>query len=227
MGYDTVNRAIWSYCIQELTSVRKTFKRESLIFAAGKWHNPSQCVWNSPVNISGRVRIHEPYPDLQHFFVDNLHVKIADLKMLIEEILILELLPEPLDVSEVKSITMAAGEMLGQGPNVQISKESLRSLKITNFLPVRSLDGSLSLARSDAEFFINDHDRFAAAFKNKLKFLDFGCDELISLHPLFECLKLNQRYLSINVQSETRVGRSTENRPLTEDFRRRSYALCW
>jgi hypothetical protein len=202
------------------------FEKQSLVLVCGQWYKPSSCVWNCTVNLSGRVTINTSYPNLQTFFVGHLQVKTANVNMLIQELIALARL-DVKNAGEFKSIMIAAGAMLGQEQNLEVLEPSLRELKKYKFLPVRSSAGVQSFEKTSASFFINDHERFGTAFQGKLDFLDFSYDELMSLHPLFQSLKLENRYLSGHIETETTVGTSIENQVLANEFRQRAYALSW
>jgi hypothetical protein len=203
-----------------------SFERESLVLACGNWYKPSSCIWNCTVNISGRPAVNSSYPDLEDFFVKHLGVKIANTDLLIQELIVLakKVLK---NASDLKNIMIAVGAMLGQEPTLDHLEGSLNKLKEYKFLPVRSSTGDHSFEKTTASFFINDHERFGLAFNGKLNFLDFSSDELTFLHPLFQSLRLKNRYLSKNIKAETTVGTSVKNQLLTSDFRQRSYALSW
>ena len=215
-----------TFSLAELKPYSDCFEKQSLILACGQWHEPSSCIWNCTVNIFGRVTLDNSYPNLQTFFVEHLRVKTASVSMLIQELITLANQGVK-EAKELKSIMIAVGTMLAQEPNLNALGASLNNLKKCKFLPVRSKAGGQSFERTDASFFINDHERFGLPFNGKLNFLDFSYDDLMLLHPLFQSLKLEPRYLSHHIETETTVRNSIKNQSLANEFRQRSYALSW
>lgn len=187
-------------------------EKQSLVLVCGQWYKPSSCVWNCTVNLSGRVTIDSSYPNLQTFFVGHLRVKMANLNMLIQELIALAR-QDVKNAGEFKSIMVAAGAMLGQEQNLEALEPSLHNLKKYKFLPVRNSTGAQCFEKTSASFFINDHERYGTAFQGKLNFLDFSYDELTSLHPQFQSLKLENRYLSGHIETDTTVGQGRRERP--------------
>lgn len=202
------------------------FERESLVLASGNWYKPSSCIWNCTVNISGRPTVDSSYPNLENFFVKHLKVKIANTGWLIQQLIVL-VKQGATNFSELKDIMIAVGTMLGQEQMPSTLEGSLNKLKEYKFLPVRSSTGDRFFEKTTASFFINDRERFGLAFKGKLNFLDFSYNELTLLHPLFQSLELEHRYLSRHIKSETTIGTSVKNELLATEFSQRSYALSW
>jgi len=130
------------------------------------------------------------------------------------------------DFDEIKRIMLAIGQLLAADPKVNINVEFLGTLKKTPFLPVRCPDG-LRLFSINQHFFVNDHQRYGEIFKDKARLVDFNHEEMSSLHPLFERLGIQNRYLSHQVSSNTTVHKSTPNQPLSDYIRDRAYALSW
>lgn len=166
------------------------------------------------------------YPNLQSFFVERLQVQTANVSLLIQELIDLGS-QNVKEANKLKNIMVAAGVMLGQQEDLAALEGAIQNLKRYRFLPIRSSDGGQIFEKPSANFFINDHERLSLAFADRLNFLDFSYNELTSLHPLFQCLKLEHRYLSRLVQSETIVGDSIEDQTLSSIFRQQSYALSW
>lgn len=185
------------------------------------------CIWNGSVKLSGYVTIEDIYPNLRTFFVKKLKVRTMDTAMMLQELLKAANLQK---VSEIKEIMCAVGSMLYSEEDLNKFKSSFRELKTCEFLPILNTNGGWSLEapkRPTEEFLIIDHERYGAAFKDKVRFLDFSHDELTSLHPLFKALDLESRYLSGLVETKTTVGKSKKSENLSNDLRQRAFAISW
>lgn len=145
--------------------------------------------------------------------------------MLAEELSKLSSTSNP-DIDEARRIMTAIGEILAAAPTTEISVKAWSALKASAFLPVRGPTGR-QLRRIEENFWINDHSRYWSAFKGKIDFLDFSCEDLTALHPLLERLDLKSRYISLHVTSHTTIESSSYNEDLTEHLRSLSHALSW
>ena len=190
-----------------------------------KWLKPSECLWNCTVAISGRVPLEHVYPQLKEFFVGMLKVATMSINVLLQELGRAAKNTNP-DFDEIKRLMLATSQLLAADDKMTINEEQLRNLKQTPFLPVSGPDG-LSLVLMDQAFAINDHKRYGELFKNKVTIVDFGHEEMTSLHPLFELLELEDHYLSSLVWPDTTVKESIPNQALERYIRDRAYALSW
>ena len=132
------------------------------------------------------------------------------------------------DGEEIRAIMINAGQIMAADPDSEDLGTILQDLRKNRYLPVRRDEGWLFLKPS-GNYFIIDHERFAAAFSGKVNVLDFKYDQLTSLHPLFQALGLEHRYISHHVDSETMVSEvaSHTSSELTSFFQQRAYALSW
>ncbi|KIW72175.1 hypothetical protein, variant [Phialophora macrospora] len=206
-----------------IEAIRKEFNINGLIYVSRQWLKPTECLWNCTVAISGRVPLDRVYPQLKEFFVNKMKVMTMNINVLLQELGRTAKKTSP-DTDEVKRIMLAMGELLASDCEVEINEEKLRSLRQTAFLPVRG-PGGLRLFSLDQAFAINDHQRYGQLFQNKAKIVDFGHEEMTSLHPLFELLGLEGCYLSNLVRPDTTVDQSTPNQALENHIRDRAYAL--
>ncbi len=127
---------------------------------------------------------------------------------------------------DVKKVMLPAGQILAVDRDEEQLKEPVKALRRVAFLPVRGPKGP-SLRKTSFEFFIVDHERFGLAFRGKLRLLDFAWTAMTSLHPLFQVLQVEGRYLSRHVKTETTFESAEPNNDLTNHFRNRAYALSW
>ena len=208
--------------IKIFTSSRVKFNARSLIYAKGRWLKPSECLWNCTVEISGRVPLERTYPTLKKFFVDQIRVVPMNINILVQE-LTKVVKKAPPNIGEVKRIMLAVGQILAVDPTVKVNEGHLDSLRKTAFLPVCG-PGGRRLEFTNGRFCINDHKRYGEAFNNKITILDFDYEDLTSLHPLFELLKIEHRYLSKLVSVHTTVETFCASDYLTRHIRDRAYA---
>ncbi|KEF60999.1 uncharacterized protein A1O9_02563 [Exophiala aquamarina CBS 119918] len=171
--------------------------------------NKRGLIFNCTVVISGRVPLDQVYPKLKKFFVDKMKVMTMNIDVLVQELARTAKAITAPDFEEIKRIMLAIGQLLAADPNVNVNAEFLKALKKTPFLPVRFPDG-VRLFSLNQHFFVNDHKRYGEIFKNKAKVVDFGHEEMSLLHPFFELLGIQHRYLSNQVSSNTTVHKSTQ-----------------
>jgi hypothetical protein len=208
-----------------LTNFSVDFELKGLIYARGQWLRPSECVWNCPVEVSGRVPLEQSFPELREFFVEVLKVATMNTTLLTEELISYSRNPNK-DPQRIKQIILAIGQMLAADPSSQIKQESLHSLRKSRFLPVRN-GNEILFETPKADFCINDHERYGKFFQSRIKMLDFSYEDLTSLHPLFQCLLITNRYISGLVDTETTVNHFEESEYLTHHFHQRAYAFSW
>ncbi|KIX09215.1 uncharacterized protein Z518_00294 [Rhinocladiella mackenziei CBS 650.93] len=202
---------------------RNEFNARGLIYARGKWWKPSECLWNCRIEISGRVPLEQTYPKLKNFFVDKMKVMPMSINVLVQELSKITNKADP-DFDEHKRIMLEIGQLLAANPATEVNGEYLDRLKKTAFLPVRTPDG-MRLSSLTENFCINDHKRYGDAFRNKTGMLDFDYEDLTSLHPFFELLKIEHRYLSSLVSAQTTVGSFSPSGDLKRHIRDRAYAM--
>jgi hypothetical protein len=186
---------------------------------------PAECLWNCTVAISGRAPLDQVYPKLKDFFVDKMKVLTMNINTLLQELARTARKTAP-DFEEIKRIILAVGQLLAADPQIKINEECLKALKKTAFLPVSGSDDA-KLFSINQYFFINDHKRYGKFFKTKAKIADFGHEEMTLLHPFFEMLGIQHRYLSKQVSANTTAHKSTLSDPLRQYIRDRAFAFSW
>ncbi|KAK5457302.1 hypothetical protein LTS15_005083 [Exophiala xenobiotica] len=206
-----------------IEAVRQEFNARGLIFVRQRWLKPSECLWNCTIAISGRVPLDQLYPKLKNFFVDKMQVMTMNINVLVQELAKTTKKTAP-DFDEIKRIILAIGQLLAADPDVKIKDEFLTALKKTAFLPVCCPDG-MRLFSVNQHFFINDHKRYGENFRHKARIVDFGHEEMTSLHPFFKLLEIRHRYLSNQVRPVTTCHKPTASIPLGRHIRDRAYGL--
>lgn len=183
-----------------------------------EWYKPSSCLWTADTQISGQVAIREQYAGLEEFFIRYLRVQEPSIDTYIEELrlLISHNLCPPIRIA--KSFIQ---EIASRKPQ-QSALEPLKSLK---FLPVRGLDGALTLKCIADEFVIVDRKKHGDAFRGTIPILDFSIEEVHDLTAFILALGLSDKYTSTAVQECSTVNGSHSNQLQSEKLRHKAYAI--
>jgi len=208
--------------------VRSQFEKDHLVYADGRWHPPTSCLWSSPVKIGGKVILQGLYHNLQEFFVTKLKIKKAEVGMLVQDLTKKLKAKTPPPPVEVKSLLLKIAEMLRTEREDSGAKDHFNALKQLSFLPVKLGAGDTYLAGIHSDFAILDHRQYAEAFSSSIRTLDFSQIEVLKLDPLLTRLGLKARGLSHLVKEKSTAGASSSRDDgLTKDFRNRAYAFYW
>ncbi|RYP14158.1 hypothetical protein DL765_006566 [Monosporascus sp. GIB2] len=205
--------------------VKNAFEVEALILARSgevTWSRPSQCLWSRPTPIRGKVNLSTEYnASFEKFFVGILGVRRLEASIVYSELLALS--AEEATVTQVKTLMWILNSQLEMEP-LDCSPQNLLQRPI---LPVRGVDGQVSLQPKDAEFAIIDRKRLGMIFHDNIPFLDFTIDEICQLKPLLMWASLEDRYLSRLVR-ETSALESRGTFSISEssqDIRRKARGL--
>jgi hypothetical protein len=131
------------------------------------------------------------------------------------------------DLDEARRILFALGQVLAASSQSTLSDKSMNLLSRTTCFPIRGPTGKRLVSCYDGCYSINDHQRYGDQFLYEIETLDFSCEDLTSLHPLFQRLESEDLYLSATVTTSTTVEKSRKNDDLTDHMRGLSYALSW
>jgi hypothetical protein len=105
--------------------------------------------------------------------------------------------------------------------------ESLKRLGGCKCLPVRQrTSGAVVWTNCSAEFVILDRREYGEIFQNTINLMDFSLEQVHALGPFLEALGLQNRYISQQIKEETKVQVRFFNHSLTEDLRKKTYAIC-
>ncbi|RYO85206.1 hypothetical protein DL766_007003 [Monosporascus sp. MC13-8B] len=207
-------------------NVRNAFEVEALILARSgevTWWRPSQCLWSRPTPIRGKVNLSTEYnASFEKFFVDVLGVRRLEASIVYSELLALS--AEEATVTQVKTLMWILNSQLEMEP-LDCSPQNLLQRPI---LPVRGVDGRVSLQPKDAEFAIVDRKRLGAIFHDDIPCLDFTIDEICQLKLLLMWAALEDRYLSRLVR-ETSALESRGTFSISEssqDIRRKARGIA-
>lgn len=94
-------------------------------------------------------------------------------------------------------------------------------------LPIKSLDGRITLHKAQSTFFIVDREGPLSVFEEQADYLDFSLRDVCRLRPFISWARLESRYLSKCVSESTRVVGGIEHpiRNANRDLRTKAYAL--
>jgi hypothetical protein len=185
------------------------------------WFAPSQCIWASPVPITGKAILDALYSDdLRPFFRDRLRISPATLGTLVEGLCSL--------AHGQPSIT-AVKEMIWAISAMDLEKSDLIPLISCNILPVRTTrlgSAEVSLQSRGSNFTVIDRTKLADIFREHVGFLDFSLEEVRQLDPFLHALDLSKKYLSRVCREETACSDDgVLDVDLTEKFKDRAYYL--
>lgn len=92
--------------------------------------------------------------------------------------------------------------------------------------PVRKPFNEVEWSSCSGAFAIVDRTDYGTLFRGKIAILDFSREEVHSLKVFLQGLKLEPKHLSNAVSEETRVEGGVFNEELTNDLRRKAYAIA-
>ena len=105
---------------------------------------------------------------------------------------------------------------------VENNVQELRDKKI---LPANSKHGRKILMSPMDTFTIVDRRKYGEIFTGKVAILDFALEEIRSIKTFLSALGLDDRYMSRLANETSEAEDAVEEVTLSEDFRRRAYAL--
>ena len=158
------------------------------------------------------------YPDLREVFVERLGVDLPTLELYVEELQ--NLCNNAIDVpfEQIKGLIREISLWKPVENDVQ-------ELKDNDILPANDKHGHKVLLSPMDTFAIIDRQKYGDIFAEKVATLDFTLDEIRSIKPFLSALGLDDRYTSHLANETSGVGDAIEDMTLSEDFRRRAYAL--
>jgi hypothetical protein len=136
---------------------------------------------------------------------------------------ILALQKRALENPEKESILREMKNICALNPSADVLQTKLSDCK---FLPVRRSSGEIEWMASTSDFAVVDRREYRDIFRNKIDMLDLSLEEVHSLNLFLNCLGLEGRYMSRVVEEETMVRDGQPNDQLTNDLRRKAYAIC-
>ena len=217
-----IYRYIWKEvlrCKSKFTDLKEQFENDCLIYHSqlGAWYPPSSCLWTSNTRTSRKVSIAH-YRDLEDFFVQCLGVKEPDINTYIEELKLLVAGNKRPSVETVKELIQYINSM---GPR----QEALKELQHCPILPVKDVNGQITLRRPSDAFAIIDRHDYEYLFSGKVPVLDYTKEEAHELQPFISALRLVNRYMSLIVKEISTVTVALRDPKVTHSIRDKSYAM--
>ncbi|KAH7173247.1 uncharacterized protein B0J16DRAFT_405610 [Fusarium flagelliforme] len=189
----------------ESSDIRLAFQESPLIFVRQQgvpgWYRTSECLWSSATPIRGKATLDDTYDELADFFIHELGVKSLTLQMVYDE-----LRQSPNDSPEEMKVAIRSLNNFLQTEPAYLDPEPIRKAKV---FPVKYPNGTVALGSIDVDFAIGDREKLKAAFENRISLLDFDLEDVRSLKPLFDWLRLQDRYLSSCVEEYTSLDGDT------------------
>jgi len=195
-------------------------EEDSLIYLPlqQQWYSPSSCLWATSTCISGKVAIASIYPGLQEFFVDRLGIQPPHVGMFVEE---LQRLANGDIAPPIQQVSDLIQEISSRAP----TPEALNGLRDCNILPIKGIDGQVSLQHAASRFAIVDRLQYEDLFRGKIPMLDFGLEDIHKLQPFLSALGLEDRYMSLNIKEKSMANSSTLDSILSRRMRAKAYAF--
>ena len=217
-----IYRYIWNEircCKSKFPDLREQFENDRLIYhpQLRVWYPPSLCLWTSNTRTSRKVSIAH-YQDLEDFLVQCLGVREPDINMYIEELKLLVAGNKSPSIEIVKELIQYVNSM---GPH----QEALKELQNCPILPIKDVNGRVTLRRPSDAFAIVDRHEYEYLFSGKVPILDYTKEEAHELQPFISALTLANRYLSLIVKETSMVNVALRHPRLTHSIRDKSYAI--
>jgi hypothetical protein len=181
------------------------------------WHSPSDCIWaRDTIQIPGKVSVATMYKGHSNFFQDVLQIKKPDLAMHIKA-----LKQRAAETPDRAAIMREMVNICALDP----AAGALDTLSECKCLPVKRTSGEVDWVACSEDFAIIDRLEYGDIFRGKVDVLDFSLEEVHRISQFLFGLKLQGRYMSRRVEEKTGVEGGTLNRRLTEDLRKKAYAI--
>ncbi|KAF2808268.1 uncharacterized protein BDZ99DRAFT_50741 [Mytilinidion resinicola] len=218
--YEQLNeetKAAWILSPKE--KIKSMFDENKLIYNPGSqsWCGPSSCIWaEDTIQLPGKFSLATTYKKQKSFFLSILDVTKPNLEMHILALMQKAVVPDKRSIMQ-EMLNICAFD---------VTPQAVEKLSDCKCLPVKLPSGEIQWLHRSGTFAIVDRRDYGQIFTGRIKVLDFSLEEVHSLRPLLFTLGLGGQYLSKAVREETTVEGGSIDEHLTEDLRRKSYAIC-
>lgn len=219
-----VQRRMFDSVVTDLSS--DAFTKENLIYAdilgTRRWLKMSECRWSCPDCMRETIELSKRYASLEDFFVKQLGLKSATAMDVARE---LSLLSGRVDrIKPIKELLMYINSCIG---NAKIWDDQIpKMLGDKKILPVKNITRTLRSCREE-DWFIADREKLSSLFQDKVLLLDFSCQEVQKLAPLFEKLIL-RRFLSDRCKERYEFGGNPIlHTELTGRLQSKAFHISW
>lgn len=214
---------------------------ESLVcISEERWLAPSECIWDAPFDLVGKVKLPERYRSLKSFFTTILGVDTVSPALLLEDWLNRLTKAESglitdVDAKRIKDVMLFLVKLDGV-TNIATKPgvvEKLNKIKTMPCLPtVKHTQTGKLLQMPTGVFFVDDHKRYseilATNASSPVSYLDVDIYQYRTLESLWSMLGIRGCLLSQHVKEVTDIPKSMEfEANLTRDFNARAYYLAW
>jgi hypothetical protein len=183
------------------------------------WLPPSSCIWaEENIQLPGKVSLATSYREQESFFRKVLGVKKPSLEMHIRA-----LIQKASDNPDKESILQEMRNVCALNPTPEALGTKLSDC---DCFPVKHPSGEIEWLSCADTFVVVDRQEYGNMFRDEIATLDFSLEEVHSVKKFLLCLRLEPRFLSNAVTEETRVRDGLLHQELTNDLRRKSYAIC-
>jgi hypothetical protein len=204
---------------KEPNRCRSTFEDAQLVYnpKSPSWYCPTSCIWaEDRIQLPGKQSLATVYKNHRSFFCNVLGVKTPNLAMHIHA-----LQQKAQENPEKRSIMREMLNICALNPTAEL----LKRLSDCKCLPIKRGSREIEWSDCSEEFAIIDRRDYGAIFDNKIKMLDFSLEEVHQLNNFLLALGLEHRYTSKIVKEETNVEGGTIKQRLTDDLRKKAYAI--
>jgi hypothetical protein len=208
-----------------INSSRTQFEDLKLVYNPKNktWHAPSMCVWaEDRIRLPGKLSIATAYKGHQSFFKQILGINKPDLLMHI--IALEQKVTDSLDKPDQGTVFEEMMNISALNP----TPDALKRLGDCKCFPVRMPLPSNSIEwhnRLD-DFAIIDRRNYGEQFSGKIRMLNLSLEEVHSIRGFLDAMDLEKKYLSNAVTRKTSAEDGSLHRPLTENLRKKAYAIC-
>ncbi|KAF2103412.1 hypothetical protein NA57DRAFT_31443 [Rhizodiscina lignyota] len=207
-------------CMSHSNVFRSRFEDRKLIYDSRNltWHAPSSCIWaEDRIQLPRKVSLASAYKGYQSFFTKTLGVTKPNLQMHINA-----LEQKAANEPEKQDILQEMLNICAFNP----TPDALKRLGNCECFPIKPQLGNLAWVNGSSDFAIIDRREYGELFSGKLKILDLTLEEVHSIKDFLDAMQLEERYLSSAVKPKTSAEGGSLSRTLTDDLRKKSYAIC-
>jgi hypothetical protein len=200
---------------------RTRFDEGELVYCprTQSWQSPTNCIWaEDHIQLPEKLSLATSYNNQANFFQRVLKIKKPNLEMHIHA-----LSQKALFSPDKQSVQQEMRNICALNPKPDDLWPRLSNCKC---FKVRKPFGEVEWLSCSDEFAVVDRTDYGNLFRDKIAILDFSLEEVHSLKVFLQGLKLDPKYLSNAVIEETRVEGGVFNAELTNDLRRKAYAIA-
>ncbi|KAF7949568.1 uncharacterized protein EAE97_003077 [Botrytis byssoidea] len=206
--------------LEEVETVRSCIEESSLLYYPPNklWYAPSSCVWaTEDIQLPEKISIATEYKNQRTFFRNVLGVAKPNLEMHI-----IALQKRALENPDKEGILRELRNICALNPTVAL-RDKLSKCKC---FPVYRPSQEVEWLDSTDSFAIVDRKEHGDVFRNKINVLDFSLEEVHSVNQFLVELGLEGRFTSRAVKEDTKIEDGLLSDALTNDLRRKAYAIC-